>query len=101
MVDGYNSAIARNLCISTSTVKTHVRNILRKLYVSDRPKQQPEHPGSCPIESLREKRMNTNSTVLETQLNARENKSLAVLKSTSTEEYPQTQTLGTRQQTLF
>ena len=31
-----NSAIARKLYITTGTVKTHVRNILKKLYVRDR-----------------------------------------------------------------
>lgn len=37
MVDGHsNLVIAENLFISLGTVKTHVRNILQKLYVSDR-----------------------------------------------------------------
>ena len=37
IVDGYrNSTIARKLYITEGTVKTHVRNILKKLYASDR-----------------------------------------------------------------
>ena len=37
IVEGHNNAtIARNLYITTGTVKTHVRNIFKKLYVSDR-----------------------------------------------------------------
>jgi DNA-binding NarL/FixJ family response regulator len=37
IVDGYNNgAIGRNLYISVGTVKTHVRNVLRKLCVEDR-----------------------------------------------------------------
>lgn len=37
IVDGdRNSIIAQKLYIAEGTVKTHVRNILRKLYVSDR-----------------------------------------------------------------
>lgn len=37
IVDGHsNSMIAEKLYITAGTVKTHVRNILKKLYVSDR-----------------------------------------------------------------
>jgi DNA-binding NarL/FixJ family response regulator len=37
IVEGYNNpTIARKLHITRGTVKTHVRNILKKLYVSDR-----------------------------------------------------------------
>ncbi|MBN3881885.1 MAG: response regulator transcription factor [Nostoc sp. JL34] len=37
IVDGQsNNGIAENLYISTGTVKTHVRNILKKLCASDR-----------------------------------------------------------------
>ncbi|MBD2158788.1 response regulator transcription factor [Leptolyngbya sp. FACHB-16] len=37
IVDGYsNGRIAQNLCISAGTVKTHVRNILKKLCASGR-----------------------------------------------------------------
>ncbi len=37
IVDGHNNlTISRKLYIAVGTVKTHVRNILKKLYVSDR-----------------------------------------------------------------
>lgn len=37
IVDGHsNNAIGQKLCISVGTVKTHVRNVLRKLCVEDR-----------------------------------------------------------------
>lgn len=37
IVEGHsNSTIARKLYITMGTVKTHVRNVLKKLYVSDR-----------------------------------------------------------------
>jgi DNA-binding NarL/FixJ family response regulator len=37
IVEGHNNpTIAKKLHITTGTVKTHVRNILKKLYVSDR-----------------------------------------------------------------
>jgi DNA-binding NarL/FixJ family response regulator len=37
LADGYsNAVIAQTLYITMNTVKTHIRNILSKLYVSDR-----------------------------------------------------------------